>query len=282
MNNAYEEEDSEDEEHQLSPRARNRQRAPALNGERNLHEDFHEHINAQRLEQAPLSIEQLKEKVAILKERMVQLTSAMLQTNNLERQEVLLLENEHVKKMYERALDTLKMLQGKIERTEAQSIDFVIRLAKNALDKKFKPELGHSADSFWERFSTTCENFSLSRIEAYYLLNELTNSSDRAHTWFKDFVMPPKATITMDEMRISLFSTFLDAFWRTHRLHELLEIRYLPKETVKDFVSRFQSAVSACEIKFVNTQQEYLFLRYVLFVKLPVSVQRFIGSRTVE
>jgi hypothetical protein len=166
MNNAYEEEDSDDEEHQLTARARNRQRALALNGERNLHKAFQEHSNAQRLEQALLSIEQLKENVAILKERRVQLTSAILQTNDLERQEVLLLKNEHVKKMYERALNSLKMLQGKIKRTEAQSTDFVIRLAKNALDKKLKPEFGHSADSFLERFRTTCENFSLSRIEA--------------------------------------------------------------------------------------------------------------------
>jgi hypothetical protein len=93
--------------------------------------------------------------------------------------------------------------------------------------------------------------------------------------------IPVRDAITMDELKKRFYLEFLDADWKTGRLIELMEIRYLSGEAVKEYTQRFASLMQSSEFSWSDTHPERQFLKHILFYKTSYSVQRIIGEKKV-
>ena len=133
---------------------------------------------------------------------------------------------------------------------------------------------------FWHQFEQGVKTYHLSSREAVMVLHALITEHPRGSNWYANNVQECSSLITLAQVKNLFYAEFLEANWQTARLMELMDIRYQPKETVKDFVNRFSELMQSNEFGWAETNPERAFLKHVLFYKCPYSVQRIIGNKT--
>jgi hypothetical protein len=135
------------------------------------------------------------------------------------------------------------------------------------------------ADTFWLNFEQTVDSWQLNATDAILLLRQLIDEHPKGLGWYGTHVYPVRNTIIMPNLKTLFYQGFLDADWQTDRLISLIEIRYLPNETVKDYTQRFASLMQSNEFNWQDTSEEKQYLKHIMFHKAPYSVQRIIGDK---
>jgi hypothetical protein len=138
------------------------------------------------------------------------------------------------------------------------------------------------ADTFWLNFEQTVDSWQLIATDAILLLRQLIDEHPKGLGWYGTHVYPVRNTLSMSNLKTLFYQGFLEADWQTDRLISLIEIRYLPEETVKDYTQRFASLMQSNEFNWQDTSEEKQYLKHIMFHKAPYSVQRIIGDKKLS
>ena len=114
---------------------------------------------------------------------------------------------------------------------------------------------------FWHQFQQGVKTYHLSSREAVMVLHALITEHPRGSNWYANNVQECSSLITLAQVKNLFYAEFLEANWQTARLMELMDIRYQPKETVKDFVNRFSELMQSNEFGWAETNPERAFFK---------------------
>ena len=123
--------------------------------------------------------------------------------------------------------------------------------------KKFKTNV--PPEVVRHQFQQGIKTYHLSAREAIMVLHALITEHPRRSNWYANNIQDCSNVITLAQVKKLFYAEFLEANWQTARLMELMDIRYQPQETVKDFMNRFSELMQSNVFGWAETNPERTF-----------------------
>jgi hypothetical protein len=130
------------------------------------------------------------------------------------------------------------------------------------------------ADTFFLSFKHFVELYAMSGVEINLFLRKCIDPE--CYDWLIRYFPERESPITLTQVKDALYAQFQQSNWRTFRLYELLFLVFGYEDTPKRFVARFLHALGKLERNATSVAPEDLFLKELLYEKLPPCIKRHV------